>query len=61
MAKVQRFAKFDHDVTAAVSSAISKYEAGQVQVQFVTTVVPDAKASAGHKVLYEAYVTLPNR
>ena len=59
MAQIQRFSNWGRDVTNDVSRFIKKYDAGQISIQFITTVVPDQTSKTGSKLLYKAYVTYP--
>jgi hypothetical protein len=56
MAQVKRFASYDRDVTGEVDRAVKKLDPRDLQIQFLTTVVPDPKHPEVSKVLYEAYV-----
>lgn len=46
-------------LTDQVNRLIKNYESGHVQVQVVTTVVPDQRSQTGSKLLYEAFVIHP--
>ncbi|MDQ0672975.1 hypothetical protein QFZ36_000536 [Pseudarthrobacter siccitolerans] len=46
-------------LTDQVNRIIKNYESGHVQVQVVTTVVPDQRSQTGSKIYYEAFVIHP--
>ncbi|TFC19912.1 hypothetical protein [Cryobacterium sp. MDB2-10] len=60
MAALQSFsAGTARELEYAVTKFLRKYETSQVNVQVVTTVVPDSRKPEQSKVVYEAFVTFP--